>query len=466
MKDLTTGPEGRLIWNFTVPMLIGNIFQQSYNIIDSVIVGRALGKSALAAVGASFPVLFLVVALIMGVTMGFSIIISQYFGAKDLARVRRAIDTVYIFLFFASLAATAIGLAASGPILLFLKTPAEIMPQAVIFLRIMFAGILFIFGYNSISAVLRGLGDSKTPLYFLIISTLLNIVLVMLFVLVFKWGIAGSAWATVLAQSASFVMGVIYLNRTHPVLTFRLKGLRFDREIFKKSLAIGLPTGVQQVLVAAGMMALSRIVNGFGTNAIAAFTAAGRIDTFAVMPAMNLSAAISSFVGQNIGAGKMERVKHGLRAALLFSGAISLATTLGIVLFNRHLISMFNSDPAVVAIGTRYLLIVGGFYVVFSSMFVLTGVMRGAGDALVPMFVTILSLWAIRIPVSAWLAGRLGTDGIWWGVPIAWTAGLILLTAYYRTGRWKRGAAARPPASLPPPPAPDEDEAEWNVSKF
>lgn len=466
MNDLTTGPEGRLIWNFTVPMLIGNVFQQSYNVIDSVIVGRAIGTSALAAVGASFPILFLLIALIIGVTMGFSILISQYFGARDMERVRGTIDTACIFLFFASLAATAAGIAAAGPILSFLKTPEEIMPQAMTFLRIMFAGIIFLFGYNSISAILRGLGDSKTPLYFVMISTVLNVILVMLFVLVFKWGIAGSAWATVLSQSASFIMGVVYLNRTHPVLTFRLKGLKFDRRIFQKSLAIGLPTGVQQVLVAGGMMALSRIVNGFGTNAIAAFTAAGRIDTFAVMPAMNLSAAISTFVGQNIGAGRMDRVRHGLRAALLISTAISLATTLGIVLFSWRLIAMFNSDPAVVAIGARYLLIVGGFYVVFSGMFVLTGVLRGAGDALIPMLVTILALWGIRIPVSLRLSAQLGTDGIWWGVPIAWTAGLLLLTAYYRTGRWKRKAAVMPPALAARPLSPDEDESEWNVSKF
>ncbi|HNW43173.1 MAG TPA: MATE family efflux transporter [Elusimicrobiales bacterium] len=466
MKDLTNGPEGRLIWNFTVPMLIGNVFQQSYNIVDSIIVGRAIGTQALAAVGASFPILFLMIALIIGVTMGFSISISQYYGAKDMERVRRTIDTSYIFLFFASLAATAIGLYAAEPILRGLKTPEEIMPQALTFLRIMFGGVLFLFGYNSISAILRGLGDSKTPLYFLIISTLLNVALVLLFVLVFKWGIAGSAWATVLAQSASLLMGVVYLNRTHPVFTFRLRGLVFDREIFRKSLAIGLPAGVQQVLVAVGMMALARIVNGFGTNAIAAFTAAGRVDTFAVMPAMSLSAAISGFVGQNMGAGKMDRVKHGLKAALLISGAISLATTLAIIVFSWHLIAMFNSDPAVIAIGTRYLVIVGGFYIVFSSMFVITGALRGAGDSMVPMFVTILALWGIRIPVSAWLSGRLGTDGIWWGIPIAWSAGLLLLTAYYRSGRWRSKAVIKVSVPAVQPACPDDDESEWNVSRF
>lgn len=464
MKDLTTGGEGRLIWNFTVPMLIGNVFQQSYNLVDSIIVGRAIGKSALAAVGASFPILFLLVSLIMGATLGFSILISQFFGAKDLARVRRTIDTAYIFLFFASLATTALGLAFAGDMLEMLNTPAEIMPQALVFLRITFAGLIFLFGYNSLSAVLRGLGDSKTPLYFLIFSSLLNIVLVLLFVTVLHWGIAGSAWATVIAQAFSFLLAVIYLNRSHPVLKFRLKGFEFDREILKKSLAIGLPSGVQQMLVAAGMMALTRLVNGFGTDAVAAFTAAGRVDTFAVMPAMSLSIAISTFVGQNIGAGKLERVKRGMRMSLYISGATSLLTTLLVVVFGWHLISMFNSDPAVIAIGSRYLLIVGGFYIVFSSMFVINGALRGAGDTFFPMLVTVLALWGIRVPVSTYLSGRMGTDGIWWGVPAAWIAGLGLSWAYFNTGRWKRLSLVKPQPAPPLPPG--EEEAEWNVSNF
>ena len=466
MKDLTTGGEGRLIWNFTVPMLIGNVFQQSYNIVDSIIVGRAIGKSALAAVGASFPILFLIVSLIMGATLGFSILISQFFGAKDMARVRRAVDTAYLFLIVSSLLATAAGLASAGWILRLLNTPAEIFPQALTFMRITFAGLVFLFSYTTISSILRGLGDSKTPLYFLVFSTILNIALVLLFVTVLHWGIAGSAWATVIAQGSSFLLAVLYLNKSHPVLKFRIKGFEFDRAIFKQSMAIGLPSGVQQMLVAAGMMALTRLVNGFGTDAVAAFTAAGRIDTFAVMPAMSLSIAISTFVGQNIGAGKMERVKRGLRMSLYISGATSLLTTLLVVVFGWHLISMFNSDPAVIAIGSRYLLIVGGFYIVFSSMFVINGALRGAGDTFFPMLVTVLALWGIRVPVSTYLSGRMGTDGIWWGVPAAWIAGLGLSWAYFNTGRWKRISLVKtPPAPVPALP-PGEEEAEWNVSNF
>jgi putative MATE family efflux protein len=461
MKDLTSGPEGKLILHFAVPMLIGNVFQQSYSIVDSVIVGRAIGKSALAAVGASFPILFLLIALSIGVTLGFSILISQYFGAKQMQKVQRAVDTSLIFVFFASLAITAAGLWLSRPALVMLKTPAELLDQGTIYLQIMFAGMLFLFGFATISAILRGLGDSKTPLYFMIVSTVLNIILVMFFVLACHWGIAGSAWATVIAQAVACVLGVAHLNRSHKIVKPRWQGLVFDWDIFKKGLAIGLPTGVQQVLVATGMMALARLVNAFGTDAIAAFTAAGRLDAFAVMPAMNLSAAVSTFTGQNLGAGKLGRVKHGLRAALLISGAFSAATTLAVILFGRPLVSLFNADPNVVAIGARYLLIVGGFYVVFSSMFVLTGVLRGAGDTMIPMFITILSLWLIRIPVSAWLAGRIGTDGIWWGVPIAWGVGLILSAGYYATGRWKRKVVVPLPGPLQEPLAapPQMEEA-------
>ncbi len=426
MHDLTTGNEAKLIWNFTIPMLIGNVFQQSNTVVDSLIVGRIIGKSALAAVGASFPIMFLLISLIIGIMMGFSILISQYFGAKDIEKVKQTIDTNFIFLFLSSLGVTVIGILLSKPILIFLKTTPETLPQAVIFLQITFGGMLFLFGYVSISAILRGLGDSKTPLYFVMITTVLNAVLVILFVIVFKWGISGSAFATVLAQAMTFVMGITYLNRTHALLKFRFTGLTFNMTIFKKSLSIGLPSGIQQMLVATGMMALTRIVNGFGTDAMAAFTVAGRLDSFAMMPAMNLSAAISSFVGQNIGAGKMERVKHGLRASLGIAAIISVATSLTVIIFSHELIACFNADAAVIMIGSRYLLIIGGFYIIFSSMFVINGALRGAGDTFVPMLFTILSLWIIRIPLSAWLSGRIGTDGIWWGVPIAWSAGLIL----------------------------------------
>ncbi len=464
MKDLTEGSEAARIFYFTLPMLIGNVFQQFYNLADSIIVGKALGKEALAAVGASFPILFLLVAMIIGITMGYSILISQYYGARDMERVKRSIDTAFIILFIASIAVTALGLAFSGPILRLLNTPPEIIPGAKVYLDITFGGIVFLFGFNSVGAVLRGLGDSKTPLYFLIVSTVLNVFLVLLFVLVFGWGIAGSAVATVIAQGFAFLAGMVYLNRTQDVIRFNPRKIEFDGDIFVKSLKLGLPTGAQQMLVAGGFLVLNSIVNRFGTDAFTAFTAAGRLDSFAVMPAMNLAAGMSTFAGQNLGANRPDRVRKGFRAALLMAAAVSVATTALVFLFGRGLVGLFTDDRNVVDIGVSYLMIVGAFYIVFSSMFVTTGLIRGAGDALVPMFITLFSLWLVRIPASILLSDRYGTDGIWWGIPIAWCAGLVASSAYYRTGRWKNKALAK----RAPQPAlcADDDESEWNCSKF
>ncbi len=438
MMNMTKGSEFRLIIFFSLPLLLGNIFQQFYNVFDSIIVGQVIGKEALAAVGASFPVLFLLIAMIMGITMGTTVLISQYFGAGDIEKVKLTIETSYIFLFVTSLMMTVLGLFFSGSILHLLNTPAAVFDNAKIFIDVMLYGLIFLFGYNSISAILRGLGDSKTPLYLLIASTVINIILEILFVIVFRFGILGAGIATVIAQGVSFIGGLYYLKRKNPMLVPRLRKIRFDKEIFRLSVKIGLPSGIQQMLVAAGMMALTRLVNNFGTDAIAAFTAAGRIDAFAMMPAMNMSIAVSTFVGQNIGAGKMDRVWKGLRAGLIISSIISIVISLIVILGGDHLINMFNGDKNVIDIGQSYLLIIGGFYIVFSTMFIFNGALRGAGDTMIPMFVTLISLWIVRIPVSTWLSYRMGTDGIWWGVPVAWGIGAVLVTVYYSTGRWRR----------------------------
>ena len=448
MRDLTVGKESRLIFLFALPMLIGNVFQQMYNLVDSLVVGRFVGTEALAAVGVSFPILFLLIALVMGMTMGSTVILSQYYGAKDMERVRRTIETTTIFLFLSCLVITAAGLLSSEAILRLLRTPPKILSLAKLYLTILFAGMVFLFGFNSLSAILRGLGDSKTPLYFLIVSTLINIALDLLFVLVFRWGVAGVAWATVIAQGVSFLLGVLYIARSpkYEALHLDLRRMRFDREIFRHSIRIGLPSAVQQVLVAMGMMALSRIVNGFGTKVIAAYTAAGRLDSFAMMPAMNFSIAISAFVGQNLGANKPERVKRGYLSTQMMSGVVALSITAVMIMFRGSLIRLFNTDPEVVRIGSQYLLIVGSAYLVFSLLFINNGVLRGAGDTIIPMFVTLIALWAVRVPVAALLSRSLGPDGIWLSTPIGWVVGLVLNTAYYMTGRWMRKVIVKPMA--------------------
>lgn len=438
MKDLTEGKESSLILKFALPMLLGNVFQQLYNIVDSIIVGNFIGKEALAAVGASFPIIFAFLSLIIGIASGSTIIISQYFGAKKIDKVKRTIDTLFIFLFFASILVSFLGIYFSRDIFILLKLPEDVIPAAELYFDIFLGGVIVSFGFNGTSAVLRGLGDSKTPLYFLIISTIFNIIFDLVFVLVFNMGIAGVAFATVLSQAGAFVTAVIYLNRTHTIIQFGFKNLVFDKDIFKKSIRIGLPTGIQQTFVALGMVALIGIVSGFGTDVIAAYSVATRINSLASLPAMNFAAALSTFVGQNIGANKFNRVKSGLYATLKMSSIIAITVSVAVLVFGKQIMSLFTPDENVIAIGQQYLIIVGSFYIVFTAMFTISGVLRGAGATIVPMFSSIISLWIIRIPGALILSKYFGEVGIWWAIPIGWIAGFLLAYFYYLYGKWQK----------------------------
>jgi len=440
MKDLSYGNETRLIFRFAIPMLIGNVFQQLYNVVDTVIVGKFIGKVALAAVGTSFPIIFMLISFIIGITMGFTVVVSQYFGAKDMNRVKRTINTLYIFTFFASLSISIIGIALSGTIFRLIKLSPEAIPQAKIFLNIFLAGLVFLFGFNGTSAILRGLGDSKTPLYFLIISVVVNIILDIIFIVIFHWGVGAVAIATIISEAGAFITLIIYLNHYHKIVKFTFADFKFDKEIFRKSIRIGLPTGFQQTFVALGMLALYGIVNRFGLNTNAAFSVAARIDNFAAMPAMSFAVALSTFVGQNLGANKPERVKSGFLATMIMTTIITLITSLIAVFFGHYLMKMFTNDPQVIEIGQKYLVIVGATYILFSSMFIVGSVMRGAGDTLIPMFITLFALWIIRIPLAYLLSqpNWLGVDGIWWSIPLGWLTGLTLSFIYYSTGRWKK----------------------------
>lgn len=438
MNDLTCGKESRQIFFFAFPMLIGNILQQMYNVIDSIIVGRFLGKEALAAVGASQPVVFSLISMIIGIATGCTIIIAQYFGARDMKSVSRTIDTMNIFLFFASIIMSVVGIIFSENIFRLISLPPEVIPQAKVYLQIFLTGTIFMFGFQSTSAILRGLGDSKTPLIFLAVSVIANIFLDLLFVVVFKWGIAGAAWATVLAEAGAVFSLVGYLNRNHKIIRFSFFNLEFDKSIFIKSIKIGLPTGFQQTFIAMGMMALFKIINHLGTDVAAAYSAACRIDSLAGLPATNFSAALSSFVGQNIGANKYQRVKTGLRSTLVMTSIISVMVSALLFFFPETVMHFFSTDPGVIAAGKYYLQIVAPFYILFSTMFVFAGVLRGAGDTLIPMFITLISLWLIRLPLAWTFLGTFHEQGIWWAIPIAWFMGTLSLYFYYLSGRWKK----------------------------
>ncbi len=451
MKDLTTGKEGKLIFQFALPMLIGNVFQQLYNIIDSVIVGNFIGKEALSAVGASFPIFFALISLVIGFAMGSTILISQFFGAKKIDQVKQTIDTLYIVAFITSIFITIFGIIFSKQLFLLIDLPEAIIPQAKLYFNVLMLGNISVFGFNATTAILRGLGDSKTPLYFLIISTVINIVLDILFVVVFKWGIAGTAIATVIAYTVAFISAIIYLNKTHKLINISVLKLQFSKSIFAKSIKIGLPSGFQSLFVALGMIVLFSIVNKFGTDVIAAYSAAMRIDTFAIMPAMNFSIALTAFVGQNIGAKKYDRVKKGLIATIIMTSIISIVFSIIIVIFSHSLMNIFTPDANVIAIGVEYFFIVSFFYIAFSILFSVNSVFRGAGDTLFPMFITLFALWAVRVPLAYVFATHLEINtilnweiipidrkGIWWSIPFGWLSGMVLSIIYYFMGRWKK----------------------------
>jgi putative MATE family efflux protein len=437
VKDLTVGKEHLQIFYFAVPMLFGNLFQQLYNVVDSVVVGKFLGDDALAAVGASFPIIFLLISLIIGFTIGGSVMVSQYYGAKQYEKVRVAVDTINIVVFISSVVMGGLGIIFSDQIFRLIDLPAEVIPDASVYLRIYLTGLPFLFGFSNISALLRGVGDSKTPLYFLIFSTLLNIVLDLFFVAGLGYGIASVAWATVISQALGLVLAGIWI-RKNSMLSFRFRRIAFEMAIFNKSQRIGLPSGIQHVLFSLGMLALFGIVNQFGVKVIAGYSAAMRLDSLAIMPAMNLSGALSTFVGQNMGAGKFDRISRGLRATLVMSTGISVAITALIFFFGETMMKMFSNDPEVIRYGVEYLVIVSSFYFVFSALFSVNAVMRGAGDMIVPMLITLVSLWLIRIPFANFFMETMGEKAVWWSAPVGWTMGLLLSFLYYFNGRWKR----------------------------
>ncbi len=440
VRDLTDGKEGRLILNFALPMLIGNVFQQLYNVVDSIVVGNYIGKEALSAVGASFPVFFALISLVIGLGSGAGIVISQFFGAKKYEMVQKASDTLFILLFFASIIVTAIGLIFIDDILSLIQLPPEVIPEAKLYLSYTLGGVVVAFGYNGTASLLRSMGDSKTPLYFLIISTVTNIVLDLVFVLIFGMGVEGVAIATIISQAGAFITAVIYINRNIPLVNINFLKMTFDKDIFMKSVRIGLPTGLQQMFVAFGITAVLSIVSGFGTAVIAAYSVATRIGSFAAMPAMNLAQALTSFTGQNMGAGKTSRIRKGMLSTMSMSSVISIVIGAVVIFAGKYIMGVFTPDEEVIRIGAEYLRIVGAFYVIFSLMFTLLGVFRGAGDTLIPMFISLLSLWLIRIPFSYYLSRIYDETGIWYAIPLAWIVGLALALGYYLGGRWKRKA--------------------------
>ena len=436
--DLTEGKVWKVIVRFAVPLLVGNLLQQFYNITDSIIVGQFLGKEALAAVSASFFIYYFIISLVIGVGSGTTVVISQLFGAKQYQKVQLAFSSFFIFMLVGGIILSIAGIIFAEPVFRLTNTPEEVIPQAVAYFRIYIGGTFLFVTFNSIISILRGVGESVRPMLFILITTVLNIAFDLLFILVFKWGIEGAARTTVVSQGIGMCIALAYVNNTHPLLSIKKQDMLFDWKLFKESLKIGLPTSVQQCAIALGLIALLGIVNSFGTNTLTAYGAAGKIDTIITQAVLTLSGALAAFCGQNIGAGRLDRVKKGVQFTMYTNIALGLLTFAAVYLFGNEMMRIFTKDIDVVAIGKEYLLIIGGFFIVHGALNVYNGALRGAGDTLFPMITSLVCLWLIRIPLAYYLSSWLGRNGIWWAIGISITIGLIVTFVYYKIGFWKR----------------------------
>ncbi|MEG1380812.1 MAG: MATE family efflux transporter [Ruthenibacterium sp.] len=435
--DMTTGNPTKLILLFALPLLAGNFLQQLYNMVDSLVVGRFVGTTALAAVGTAFPVVFLLASLFMGLGLGAMVMVSQFYGAGDAEKLRATIDTIYTALMVGAVPLSLLGILCSGPIISVLGVPADVLPEFRIYLIWMLGGLIGNLGYNVNSGILQGLGDSKTPLLFLAIACVINIVLDLLFVVSFGWGVSGVAAATIVAQTFSWIFGIFYINKKYPDLHIHPFCFRFDKALFAKIMKLGLPIGLQQALFGIGVMAMLRLVNASGSDFVAGYNVANKIDAIAFMPIQSFATAATTFVGQNIGANKPERVKKGAHSALLLSIIVSVTIAVMLLLTGRFWMSLFSSSPAVIESGLAYLVRILPFYWMLAIMFILNGIMRGAGDTTVPLLSSILSLWLARVPAAYVLAHFFGANNMHFCFAIGWVLGLAICVPYYLSGRWK-----------------------------
>ncbi len=450
--DLTTGSIPRHIVTFSMPMLVGSMLQTAYSFINAIWVGQFLGTGALATVTVSFPVIFTMFGIGMGMTLATNILVSQSFGAKRFDELRRVVDSSTVVILALGLVLTALGELFTPHILRAMDTPEDIYQGAVDYLRLVLLSLPFSFGMFALRSMLQGMGDSKTPLYFQFVSVLLTTVLDPL--LIFghlglpRLGLNGTAWATIVSQVLVLVALVAWLHRKKSPIAPGWPRLSHLGPETRKTFRIGLPASVQQSLVSLGMVLVTGIVNRFGEISTAAFGAASRIDQIAFMPAITFGMAISTLAGQNLGAGHHDRVKEVFKWGCLFSGLITGAISLVAVIFPRALLRVFITDPVVVELGTSYLHIVGACYVLFGLMFVSNGIINGAGATLVTTLISLISLWGARVPLAYFLSGRMhDVKGIWIAIAISFAVSLSCSMAYYFSGHWKRRVVQRPPPS-------------------
>ncbi|MCH5209545.1 MAG: MATE family efflux transporter [Oscillospiraceae bacterium] len=437
--DMTNGSPLKMILSFSVPMLIGNIFQQIYNFVDAAVVGKFVGAESLAAVGATSTMMTLAICFMMGMTNGAGIIISQCFGKRSFGELKKTVTSLIYIVIILSVLTSAAGIILARPVLRILNTPERIIDESVKYIRIIFTFMTGTAAYNASGAALRSLGDSRTPLYALIISALLNVALDLLFVVFFKMGVAGAAAATVIAQIISAVFCISHIIRYRKQLNLDGLPRRADKRTVIKIFRTGLPAALESCLIALGTMSVQRLVNSFGPMTIAAYTASTRIDSIAIMPVISIGMSLSVFAGQNMGAGNIDRIKKGLYHTLFALIGICATLAAVIVIFRTRLLGMFldiNVAARAIEVGGRYLTIVCTAYIVAAIMRTYLNVLRGAGDVNTSAVSGITELIA-RIIFAYILVRPFGSTGIWMATPLAWAAGAVVPVVRYYSGKWK-----------------------------
>ena len=438
-RELTEGKPGKVLVRFSIPLFVSVIFQQLYNIADSMIAGVFAGEDALSAVGASYPITMIFMAVAVGSSIGCTVVISRFFGSGSYEKVKTASYTTLISGLVLSVVLTIAGLLTSEPLLRMLKTPDNIFEDGKLYLNIYVWGLTFLFIYNLVTGIFTSLGDSKTPLYFLIGSSLGNIVLDYIFVVFFYMGVAGVAWATFIAQGISCILAVI-------TLFFRLKGLecvgkvpKFSFVMLKKIAAIAVPSILQQSFVSVGNIFIQGLVNGFGSSVIAGYSAAVKLNTFAITSFTTLANGLSTFTSQNLGAGKPERVKSGFRAGSLMALVVALPFLLVFFFGAEPMINAFIKDASEQAVtaGTEFFRIVSPFYFIICIKLMADGVLRGAGSMVCFMIATFSDL-LLRVILAFVFASFMGSTGIWTSWPVGWTVAAILSVIFYLSGTWKK----------------------------
>lgn len=447
-QDMTQGKPMSNLIRFSVPLLIGNLAQQLYSTVDSIVVGNYVGDGALAALGACGPVLNLLLVLFMGISMGASVMASQYYGAKDKEKLSLTIGTTMTATFLASLMIMVVGPLVTKPLMEALGTPDDILEMASTYMVIWCLGFLGCAYFNVISGLLRGLGDSVMPVVFLLISCGLNIVLDVWFVAGFQWGVAGVAWATVISQWISGALCIYRLLHMKDVLHVTPRMLIPKKRFVVQLIRLGLPSGLTQAIFSFAMVIIQSLTNSFGTTVIAANTVVMRVDGFAMMPNFTFGTAITTFAGQNIGARRPDRVKKGTKDCMILSVSVSVVLVGLILLFGKYLMVLFTSTPEVIELGQRMLRTLAVGYVAMAVTQVFSGTMRGAGDTMTPMWISIITTVIIRVPVAYGLeyitrpaGGAMGSgtpDPLFLSLLISWVAGAIITGIAYKMGRWQK----------------------------